>query len=89
MAHITLAVPNEVYSEMKNHPDIKWSEVARRSIVSKLQNLRTSVSGEKLLETFSKEFQQDLKKVSKMDWKAFHTKTQEKAWKRLSLTRTD
>ena len=88
MAHITLAVPDEVYDAMKSHPDIKWSEVARRSIVSRLQTVRASVSGKQLLGTFSKEFQQDLKEVSTMDWRAFHAKTKEKEWKRLSLTRT-
>ena len=47
MAHITLSVPDEVYKEMKRHPEIKWSEIARESIVRKLmmeKNLRKELT---------------------------------------------
>ena len=40
MAHITLSVPDEVREEMKRHPEIKWSEVARESIIGHLGGLR-------------------------------------------------
>ncbi len=39
MAHITLSLPEFVYREMKRHPEVKWSEVARQSIVLKLVTL--------------------------------------------------
>lgn len=32
MANVTLAVPEELRKVMKNHPEIKWSEVARQAM---------------------------------------------------------
>jgi hypothetical protein len=32
MPNITLSLPDDVYSIMKEHGEIKWSEVARRAI---------------------------------------------------------
>jgi hypothetical protein len=37
MANITLSVPEEVYRRMKRRRDVKWSEVARRAIVERLE----------------------------------------------------
>jgi predicted CopG family antitoxin len=40
MTNITLSVPDELYEEMKKHPEIRWSEVARQALVKKLADLR-------------------------------------------------
>ena len=32
MANVTLAVPEELRKIMKDHPEIKWSEVARQAM---------------------------------------------------------
>ena len=40
MANMTLAIPDDLRREMKQHPDIRWSEVARKAILEKLENLR-------------------------------------------------
>ena len=32
MPNITLSLPDDIYSIMKEHGEIKWSEVARRAI---------------------------------------------------------
>jgi predicted translin family RNA/ssDNA-binding protein len=32
MTNVTLAVPEELHRIMKNHPEIKWSEVARQAM---------------------------------------------------------
>ncbi len=32
MANVTLAVPEELRRIMKSHPEIKWSEVARKAM---------------------------------------------------------
>ncbi len=32
MANVTLSVPEELRKIMKNHPEIKWSEVARQAM---------------------------------------------------------
>lgn len=40
MANLTLSVPEDLYQEMKKHPEIRWSEVARQALAKKLQDLR-------------------------------------------------
>lgn len=40
MANITLSVPDDVQKEMKHFSEIRWSEVARRAILDKLESLR-------------------------------------------------
>jgi hypothetical protein len=32
MPNVTLAVPDELHRIMKNHPEIKWSEIARHAM---------------------------------------------------------
>ncbi len=40
VANLTLSVPDELYDEMKRHPEIRWSEVARQALAKKLEDLR-------------------------------------------------
>jgi hypothetical protein len=42
MANITFHVDTEVHARMKKHPEIKWSEIFRRSITEYLAKLETS-----------------------------------------------
>jgi predicted CopG family antitoxin len=51
MTNLTLSVPDDLYDEMKKHPEIRWSEVARQALVKKLDDLRrldALLSGSKL-----------------------------------------
>jgi hypothetical protein len=40
MPNITLSIPAEVHRMMRKYPEIRWSEVARRAIISKLEDLK-------------------------------------------------
>ncbi len=40
MANLTLSLPDDLYAEMKRHPEIRWSEVARQALARKLEDLR-------------------------------------------------
>ncbi len=40
MANITLSIPDNIYTEMQAFPELKWSEVARRAIIDKLEILK-------------------------------------------------
>ena len=42
MANITFHVDPDTHARMKKHPEIKWSEFFRRSIIDYLANLETS-----------------------------------------------
>ena len=39
MANMTLSIPDSVHTEMKNFPEIRWSEIARRAIVERIEML--------------------------------------------------
>ena len=56
MTNITLSLPYDVRKEMKQFSEVKWSEVARRAIIEKLEML-------KIAEKFSKKSELSLKDV--------------------------
>ena len=39
MVNVTLAVPEDLHKKMMQHSDIKWSEVARRAIERRLNEI--------------------------------------------------
>ena len=39
MGNITLSIPEEVHRQMKRFSEVRWSEVARQAIVSKIETL--------------------------------------------------
>lgn len=39
MANVTLIVPNELQEKMKQHSEIRWSEVIRKAIQKKIEDL--------------------------------------------------
>ena len=39
MTNITLAIPEELHTRMKEHSEIRWSEVVRKSILQKIEDL--------------------------------------------------
>ncbi len=41
MGNMTLAIPNELQHKMKEFPEIRWSEIARRAIEEKVNDLET------------------------------------------------
>jgi hypothetical protein len=40
MANITLSIPDDVHTEMKRFSEVRWSEVARKAIIDKVQMLK-------------------------------------------------
>ena len=40
MGNITLAIPDDVHSDMKQFSEVRWSEVARKAIIQKLETLQ-------------------------------------------------
>jgi len=39
MANITLSIPDELHEKMKEHSELRWSEVARQAIQKKIDDL--------------------------------------------------
>lgn len=61
MANITLSVPNNIHKKMKHFSEVKWSEVARKAIIEKVEMMTLA---EKLAEK-SKLTEKDVKEFSK------------------------
>jgi len=61
MGNITLSIPNNIHKEMKHFSEVKWSEVARKAIVERIDILRLAES----LAKKSKLSQRDVEEFSK------------------------
>jgi hypothetical protein len=65
MGNITLAVPEEIHNNMKKFSEIKWSEVARKAIIEKIETLTLTekiANKSKLTKQDIKEFSEKIKK---------------------------
>jgi hypothetical protein len=61
MGNITLSVPDNIHKQMKHFSEVRWSEVARKAILEKLELLQLA---EKLAKK-SKLTEEDVKKFNK------------------------
>lgn len=61
MANITLSVPENIHKQMKHFTEVKWSEVARKAIIERLEIL---ILAEKLAQK-SKLTKKDVEKFSR------------------------
>jgi len=85
MAHITLSIPDELYEEMKRHREIKWSEIARRSIKEEVEKRKGIVKGSDFFNKLPEETKNGIREISRLsesDWKKFYKKMKAKEWKR-------
>lgn len=82
MAHITLSIPDEIYDDMKSYSEIKWSEIARKSIIEKILMLKGSLPGKEFFKLLPSETQEGIRKTSKKEWIKFYEKVREKEWGR-------
>ena len=82
MAHITLSVPDEIYTEMKKHPEIKWSEVARQNIITKVLSLKKTMKAKDFLALLDPKTQKWIKTRDEKQAVSFYTKMKEKEWMR-------
>ena len=85
MAHITLSIPDDVYKEMKRHPEIKWSQVARETIIQKTKQLKGTIHGRDILKMLSPEAQKDVREIPLREWINFYKEMKKKEWKRTQL----
>ena len=61
MGNITLAIPDGIHHEMRKFSEVRWSEVARKAIVNRLETLKLAES----LAKKSKLTKEDVKEFSK------------------------
>ncbi|MBI5253330.1 MAG: hypothetical protein HY930_02885 [Euryarchaeota archaeon] len=89
MAHITLSVPDRLYRKMKEHSEIKWSEIARKAIADYLAALKGKSNSREIIETLPPEVVKALKSVPEEVAKSAYKEMVAEEWKRAkSLTQT-
>jgi hypothetical protein len=89
MAHVTLSIPDDIYKEMKRYPEIKWSEVVRRTIVSYLEEMKDTSSSIEIRSLLSESTLNRLKAVNSKKATTLHQKSAKEEWKRVRfLTQT-
>jgi len=71
MGNITLSVPNDVHEDMRRFSDIRWSEVARRAIVNKIETLKIAESIAKKSKLNKKDIEDFSKKIKTNATKRF------------------
>jgi len=64
MSNITLSMPNDVHLQMKEFSEVRWSEVARKAIIEKLETLRMAESLAKKSKLTEKDVQNFSKKIN-------------------------
>ena len=67
MGKMTLAIPNDVQNEMKHFSEVRWSEVARKAIVEKIEALKlaeTLASKSKLTQKDVDDFNKKIKSLA-------------------------
>lgn len=67
MSNLTLSMPDEISKEMKHFSEVKWSEVARKAIIEKLETLHLAERLSKksnLTEKDVKEFSSKIKSLA-------------------------
>lgn len=94
MPTMTLSIPPELYRKMKKHPEIKWSEVARKAIaeyLSELENSRTEMSMLEFRELLGDETLREMESIPDEAYEEYYRKMRDLEWertKRNSTTRT-
>ena len=64
MANITLSVPDNIHKKMRHFSEVKWSEVARKAIIEKIEMLALAeklAQKSKLTEKDVEEFNKKIK----------------------------
>jgi len=67
MSNITLSLPEEVHKEMKHFSEVRWSEVARKAIINRIETLKETeriAQKSKLTEKDVKEFSKKIKSLA-------------------------
>jgi len=89
MTNITVSVPEDLYRRMKEHPEVKWSEVVRRAIKEYLEKMKTTeVRDTATLLPIVKETGVALEKISVELAVQHFERMRELEWKRISTTQT-
>lgn len=85
MANLTLAIPDELRKKMKKHSEVRWSEVIRKSLERKINDLDLLdkiTNKSKLTKKGALEISEKINKsvIEKLGWLALAEKSMMKIW---------
>ena len=87
MVHMTLNIPKDLHDRMKSHPEIKWSEVVRRSIAEYLIELADQVDGQELAKLLKSDTLEKIEGLSREEIEEIYSQAVRLEWDRMrSLT---
>lgn len=76
MTNITLSLPEELHKKMRKFSEIKWSEIARRAIEQRIEDLETMekiASKSKLTKKDAEEIAKKIKRAASKRFDEFHS----------------
>ncbi|MFH1306566.1 MAG: hypothetical protein ABIH83_02835 [Candidatus Micrarchaeota archaeon] len=73
MGNITLSVSEDVHRDMKKHSEVRWSEVARKAIVERLEVLKLAEKLAKKSKLTEKDVLEFSRKIKRLAGKRFYS----------------
>jgi len=71
MGNVTLAIPDAIHKEMKHFSEVRWSEVARKAIIARIETLRVAENLAKKSNLTKKDAEEFDKKIKSLATKRF------------------
>lgn len=71
MGNMTLSIPKETQDEMKHFSEIKWSEVARKAIIEKIETLKMAEALAQKSKLTQKDVEEFNKRIKSLAGKKF------------------
>ncbi|MEK6920415.1 MAG: hypothetical protein AABX82_00920 [Nanoarchaeota archaeon] len=65
MTNVTLAIPDDLHTKMKEHSEIRWSEVVRKTIAEKVEMLEAMDTLAKKSKLTKKDVEEIAHKINK------------------------
>jgi len=85
MTNITFSVDDDIHKKMKSHPEIKWTEILRRSILDYLKEIeeRNVVSIEELRNQLNEKTLSTIESLEENEEIVFYEEVQKKEKERI------
>lgn len=86
MTNITFSIDDDIHKKMKEHPEIKWTEILRQSIVNYLKNVEEIdvISIKDFRERLDPEMLQKIEELDEQEEILFYKEVRKKEQERLN-----
>jgi hypothetical protein len=86
MTNITFSIDDDIHKKMKEHPEIKWTEILRQSIINYLKNVEEIdvISIKDFRERLDPEMLQKIEELDEQEEILFYKEVRKKEQERLN-----